>query len=408
MPILVENNNVKPTIITEPDVRFATTFLTTRFRDYAVPGEALMDKVSGELFIKREDDGKIVSFFQNKRLYYDLMLELKILLGNAPSFTYPKLSKDAYLVSTNYDLIAMNEEILIDLVKDDIVLEDGQFVFRLSKETNGFFFRQSTRDCDKPIVELLTNQLDKDRRTAGVPTNDTYGKNAILHYSISADEETEKIELSSYIKLNETCPIFIPDDVLDELNENYPSASYYTIQVDSIDILIKSLLNKEGITDEYINDSFDTIIYDDNRVEVAETNVLHFVDRATDILKKLTQTLLYFVDMLTVRDLLNQISKIATGEAIILSEKKPSIYSWSKNNVWAEKVNTVEEGGIVTPTNSITKISALQEYFTNQYTYSIANVDTNEDEEYNMESMNGYTTANVDTNDPLEFDIKTI
>ena len=119
MPILVEKD-VKPTVIVEPDMRFATTFLSTKFRDYAVPGEALMDKTSGELFMKRPSDGKVISFHQNKKMIHDMILELRVLLVNNPGFRYPNSNNESFFVSTNYDVIAMNNEHLIDLTKENI------------------------------------------------------------------------------------------------------------------------------------------------------------------------------------------------------------------------------------------------------------------------------------------------
>ena len=56
MAFFAENSNDKPTIISEPDTRFAASMLSTKYRIHAVPGEVLMDKTSGEIFIKRPSD----------------------------------------------------------------------------------------------------------------------------------------------------------------------------------------------------------------------------------------------------------------------------------------------------------------------------------------------------------------
>ena len=60
-------DSYKPTNVEQPDMRFATTFLSNKYRDYAVKGESLMDKATGEIFTKRPLDGRVVSFFQNKK-----------------------------------------------------------------------------------------------------------------------------------------------------------------------------------------------------------------------------------------------------------------------------------------------------------------------------------------------------
>ena len=79
MPIPVDGS--LPTIITKPNQRYAATFLSTKYRKYAANGEVLKDNTSGEIYLKRKDDGKVVSFFQNKKYMHDLTLELRVLLS---------------------------------------------------------------------------------------------------------------------------------------------------------------------------------------------------------------------------------------------------------------------------------------------------------------------------------------
>ena len=109
MPFFAENSANKPTILSEPDTRFATSMLSTKYRKHAVPGEVLMDKTSGEIFIKRPSDEKIVSFFQNKQLYYDLLMELRMNLVNNSNVIKTPLNSNEYtgesfLYSVNFDL----------------------------------------------------------------------------------------------------------------------------------------------------------------------------------------------------------------------------------------------------------------------------------------------------------------
>ena len=101
MPIRLIDPADTPTYVEKPDIRFATTFISHEYRDFAVDGEAIMDKMTGELFIKRPEDGRVLSFEQNKKYAYDQMLELKILLTNDEDFTYPKYVTDAYYLNTN-------------------------------------------------------------------------------------------------------------------------------------------------------------------------------------------------------------------------------------------------------------------------------------------------------------------
>ena len=63
----ISSSDLHPTYVAQPDMRFASGFLSHEYRDYAVKGESMVDKSSGELFIKRPTDGRVVSFFQNKK-----------------------------------------------------------------------------------------------------------------------------------------------------------------------------------------------------------------------------------------------------------------------------------------------------------------------------------------------------
>ena len=64
----VENGvDTKPTFVAKPDMRFATTFIGSQYRDYSVNGESIMDKATGELMLKRPADGRVISFNQNKK-----------------------------------------------------------------------------------------------------------------------------------------------------------------------------------------------------------------------------------------------------------------------------------------------------------------------------------------------------
>jgi hypothetical protein len=122
MPVRLIDPADRPTYVSKPDIRFATTFLSHEYRDYSVEGEALMDKMTGELFIKRPEDGRVLSFEQNKKYAYDQVLELRILLTNNEEFTYPTMGTNAFYVSTNYDLVTINKEVPNDILVNNTVI----------------------------------------------------------------------------------------------------------------------------------------------------------------------------------------------------------------------------------------------------------------------------------------------
>ena len=146
MPLRSINSNDRPTFVERPNMRFATSALSHEYRDYAINGEMIMDKMTGEFFIKRPADGRVLSFDQNKKYMYDLMLELRILLTTNENFLYPGRkeniddestpdeeytiyrNRNAYYVSTNYDLVTINKEKL-----NDVLIENFLFCSSLPK-----------------------------------------------------------------------------------------------------------------------------------------------------------------------------------------------------------------------------------------------------------------------------------
>ena len=161
----VSDSSVKPTTILNSDSRFGTTFLSTKYRKHAVNGEVLMDKSTGELFIKRVSDGKVVSFYQNNKAINDLALDLRMLLLDNPSFKYPASDDDTFYISTNYDLVAINNEELYNLITDNISISGGPepintLTFTVSNTSNGFYCRNMVRDVDSAFVEFLSNQYN--------------------------------------------------------------------------------------------------------------------------------------------------------------------------------------------------------------------------------------------------------
>ena len=96
---IVNTSDLHPTYVAQPDMRFASGFLSNEYRDYAVKGESMVDKSSGELFIKRPTDGRVVSFFQNKKYLDELMFELRVLLNCNASFTFPDEDDENALIA---------------------------------------------------------------------------------------------------------------------------------------------------------------------------------------------------------------------------------------------------------------------------------------------------------------------
>ena len=337
------DSSVKSTTIVGADARFATTFLSTKYRDKAVAGEALMDKNTGELYIKRVTDGKIVSFYQNKKKINDLALDLRVLLLNNKTFIYPSENEEAFYVSTNYDLITINNESLHNLITDNIIIEDGpddinKLSFKLSSKTNGFFCRGCTRDIEKPFVEYLTSEYneiiknytgddeeylnEKSKFNTNVKWEDS---NATITYDVTISKNETKYSytgLVDYINLNNTSTIILPDIIFSEVD----SFDFATITIKSITFdKFHFIYNHIDELNEVTRDNLYKLISLDNRVEICEFNISHFVNNATDILMRGNESIIAFLTVKHINDYMKQMQKLVvpSNPPVEVSSIKP-------------------------------------------------------------------------------------
>lgn len=162
------SSDLRPTYIVQPSQRFATSFLDNKYRDYAVPGEAILDKVTGELFLKRPIDGRIISFDQNKKNLHDVLMEMRVILANNTEFIYPD-DDESICINSDYSLLAMNNEIPHDVldanelsiqIDNESQYDNRKFIFALSKYTNGFLCKPMSRDSDKPFIEFMSGMYN--------------------------------------------------------------------------------------------------------------------------------------------------------------------------------------------------------------------------------------------------------
>lgn len=384
MPVPVFPEGQPPTIITKPNQRFATSALSTKYRKYAANGEILKDNTSGEIFYKRKDDGKVISFFQNKKYMHDLTLEVKVLLNNNRGFSYPSESNQAFFLSTNYDLTAINKEELVNIYTEDNIINNDEteslytFRFYVSNLCNGFFFRAGTRDCDKPVIELITNYYNSMFKTYS-GDNEEYrveharfnedkweDSNATLHYTVTCRHEstTKSYECKDYIRLNESCMVPLPES---SMQIDFPSGiSQIIVSINKIEYekLHFMIQHKDTIGGNFIP-LLEKYIFQDERIEAHTVNVMHFIDYATDYLPLGNEILLAFVDIPYLMRYMKKMSALMDQGDVFFSIKRPLPVDWGANGMWAEMVRTIDTDGTITNTGSENsdKLDQLEDIF---------------------------------------------
>lgn len=388
MPLNTVQTDMSADTMYSPNMRFGTSFLSAKFRDYAVNNEAIMDKATGELFMKREHDGRIISFYQNKKYINDLMLELRINLTNNSEFTYPYESETGFCVFSDYDLVAINNESEVSIKTDDTELISDEVSFRVSIGCNGFFVRPVSRDTDKPAIEYATmfyNSIFESYSGSYTPFVQEYRKfesiplwkdsNVILYYTVTARDHmgnTQAVQTSAYVRMNEMCIVMFPDEFM----SNYVStATSITVTITKLEYYkLHFLLNNterlstalDGDLGHEFLSELSKFSIPDEKLLINTLSTIYFVDRSTDITLYGKEFLIALMDMPYVRRYMMKMSKLHTASDIVLSAERPDEDMWSTNCIWAESIRTLApQNGGVTAQSSVTNFKALESYLAN-------------------------------------------
>lgn len=388
------STSLKPIYEAQPDMRFGTTFLSNKYRDFAVDGEVIMDKVTGEIFVKRKEDSRVVSFFQNKKYLHDMMLELRVLLNNNTSFRYP--SEDdttAYYVSTDYDIMSIfDERNEVDITLKNIIIPNDstayhQLRFNISTKSNGFFCRITSRDSDRAIIEWVTNQYNntfKDydgSNTIFIEESNKFriiekweDSNAVINYDVivTKNGETSTYNFTDYIRVNEESCVMFPLTMGIDMLSN---ASSVVIQINTVKFekLAFMLQYKASMPTEFIN-GYDKFIYPDKSILIRYINICSFVDKSSDITLLGNEFIIALVDIPYINRYMMKMSKLTDDSSIIVSPTRPSDDVWKTNGIWAEEIRTVTKSGTVTKLESEVDLDTLERFIANNYNTTIVNM----------------------------------
>lgn len=375
MPVIITDDE-KPTYVAKPDMRFAATFLSYKYRDYAVIGESLQDKASGEIYTKRAD-GRTVSFFQNKKIYEDLCLKTRIMINNNPSFSWPSNDElGAYFCAVNYDSLSLFKEKRLDILTTDIVFPNDdsntttQFRFNISSYSNGFFICPTSRDPDKPAIDFLTgaynNMFEHYEGTvdeyalerAKFESNPKWKySNAIIHYTVTvSDGNVNRVyTMEDYIRINEICCCLIP---YGRINNDFPSG-YNSISITIRGIQYYKLhfmVDHYNDFDDEFKREYDNLVYPDNEMYIDWYEVYSFVDSFNNLLFLGNEFVVALLDVPYFKKYLIKMGMLLSSGGLIVSIDEPDAGLWIPNVAWGERLSDSYEGNILVRHNSPTHI----------------------------------------------------
>ena len=412
MPLRAINSNDRPTFVERPNMRFATSALSHEYRDYAINGEMIMDKMTGEFFIKRPADGRVLSFDQNKKYMYDLMLELRILLTTNENFLYPgrkenidnestpdeeyiiNRNRDAYYVSTNYDLVTINKEKVIDVltenntiipeyVEDEVDLRNT-LSFKISGKTNGFFCNPITRDSDKAAVRILSGIYNKviEEYTANPTVEAEYNayhdlESAANTYMDSDVIITYKVDVTSggstvtypvsgyytdFIRFNEERCIQFPDDMMSHYPSGFTSGkvTIYSLTYRKMHYVINNVPGLPELVN--IQKKIKAYLTPDEKVYVNYLHIGYFVDSYQDITLLGNDTINGCIDIPYMHRYMQKMASLRQSATFIQSSLRPDEYDWGVNAVWAETIKNTSYNGHTVYKSNETDIKELETY----------------------------------------------
>ena len=376
-------SRLKPIFEAKPDMRFATSFLSIENRDFSVNGESIMDKATGEIFTRRKTDGRVVSFFQNKKYLHDMMMEMRLLLNNNPFFKYPTVAdKDAYYVNTDYDVMSINKEKDINILTDNMVIDNTdshnqyKLEFKISKKSNGFFMRLTSRDSDKAIIEFLTNRYDSLLKNYSGSNSEFVTEsykfnniekwkdtNASINYTITVTTGGNNVDYQAidYCRINEESCIKLPSSITESILESADSikVSINKINYDKIHFIINHKNDISGLEAEHKR-----FLYPDNKVFIRYINISSFVDKSIDIELLGNEFIVAMVDIPYCNRYMDKMNTLITngGGQFLLSTTRPDSSKWKTNGVWAEHCRNCFKGGFEIDKSSETDLKLLEDY----------------------------------------------
>ena len=360
-----------------PDVRFGASFLDEAYREKAVRGEVLIDKVDAELFLKRPLDGRLISFMRRYTEIYETINELNIQVQNHPEFYYPY--ENSFFLSMLYDIrevYGSDINILLgDIYLRNIFNPDRKIEFRVSTESNGFFVKAKTRSNDRKSVSFLNfmyNKLEKEGviDRPSMYDNLDYWENGgvLMSYDVIATGTPKSDEYANMVTTSMVVAI--------RMNENsvvtFPTNYNYGLQsVDSVIVRITGFSFPKlqamyqyylTLPDEEQYPFKDYLLEIDNAAYLKELEVWSFVDDQSHVPNCSSMFVNQFIDILFMNEIMEKLKKVGDGNGVIPAAKRPPATTWTMNNAWAEIIRSVSAGNTTTKNDCETNIDDLEKY----------------------------------------------
>lgn len=378
----------------DSDVRFGSSFLDITKHEKSVLGEIMTDKLTGEVYIKRPQDGKLISFRQKSHTVYEAVQEFNIQYQSSIGFAYPE-DPGSYLLGTKFIV----DEYLERDEKKDILLDnhtfntgsngDKAFKFEVSNKTNGFFIKPITRLGDRNVCGYLAGQFSEHEYinfstvvrsfpdwldlstlydTAYLYTEwkalETWSSgNALVDCTVhvtGADKMGNVLEnvkdLTVPININEYSCIRFPEDYKEEMTEVY--SIFVTInKVYAPKLQYERYLANDSNATSGISSVVDRMLEIDDRVVLNNIELFYFISGGAQLPTDENTVINQCFDVEFLDKAMVYLSTASGARAIQSQPLKPEVYPI--DSMWAEELTYIE-GNVITKTDAETNIHLLE------------------------------------------------
>jgi len=368
----------------DSDVRYGSSFLDVDNNEQSVAGEILSDKISGEVYIKRPSDEKIVSFRQKSHTTYEMLREFNIQLHLAQDFTYPT-GYGTYLIESTLGVDEFTKKNLkknmLSTYKEFSGI-NNEYTISISPESNGFFLKPIIRPVDRNICEYMTGLFNKheEENFSGCRTpfsswsysqyrnkyNNWKNTSSWKHSDCNIDMTlttrdggiVATVDFTALVRAGEMNYIPLPKHT----NVVLSTISARSIKINKISfpkMQYERYNNYTNETDSKLPLDMQNMLEPDYKVIVNSIKIYNFIDDKSQIPNTPYIKLTKCIDSSFLQEALVYIDNSENANAVISQPTKPDI--WKVNTMWAEELRKINEDGTVSPLDGEPIISELEE-----------------------------------------------
>jgi len=351
----------------------------------------MTDKTTGEVYIKRPNDEKIISFRQRSHTVYEAIQEFNIQYQSSVGYTYPN-HPGSYLLGIKVDVDEyLQDERKTNILTDNHVFSEAvtsykDFWFGVASSTNGFFIKPITRLGDRNICGYLNGQFSKNEVNRFAAVSQTFEDwlensklyesaylytewrnlekwkscNALIDCTITSEGRADSgkhvkntISITTPIKLNEYSFVRFPDDYKADMDQVY-STNVVITKIYSPKLQYEAYLNKKGESSAMMSKLLEV----DNIVVLKSVDVFYFINDSIQLPTNPNTIIDQCIDTEFLDDAIVSLSVTYGSKSVQSQVEEPEV--WMTDTVWAEEIRDITNGNKVTETNSIHKFKDIE------------------------------------------------